>query len=214
METAEDFEFIIFKIPYLEISEPVILTFLKDKLNLKNNKKENIETKKEKIEQNFKRDKANNNILNINPSIDKTESNFKKKKLEEIKEEKGEEKKKELNLNKDDKSQKLNRAMNRIGRKNQSIVANSNIINSEEFQDLISNRSRGRSDTVNFGKSGKILDIAKKLELQMNKGDDNDDRNIEPKKNEISNNLITVISKQPIVKKKKKKSKINLEYED
>ena len=213
METAEDFEFIIFKIPYLEISEPIILTFLKDKLNLKNNKKENIETKKEKIEQNFKRDKSNN-IRNINPSIDKTELNFKKKKLEEIKEEKGEEKKKELNLNKDDKSQKLNRAMNRIGRKNQSIVANSNIINSEEFQDLISNRSRGRSDTVNFGKSGKILDIAKKLELQMNKGDDNDDRNIEPKKNEISNNLITVISKQPIVKKKKKKSKINLEYED
>ena len=55
METAEDFEFIIFKIPHLVISEHVMLTFLKDKLNLKNNKNENIEIKKEKIEQNFKK---------------------------------------------------------------------------------------------------------------------------------------------------------------
>ena len=104
--------------------------------------------------------------------------------------------------------------MNRIGRKNKSIETDSNIINSEKFQALPSMKSRGSSDSVNYGKSGKILDIAKKLELQMNKGDDNDNQNIEPKENEGSGGLITVISKQPIIKKKKKKSKINLEYEN
>ena len=73
-------------------------------------------------------------------------------------------------------------------------------------------RSRGRSDSVN-NESGKILDMAKKLELQMNKGDVNGNKN-EPKKNENSNNLIEVISKTPIIKKKKKKIRNNFEYEE
>ena len=235
METAEDFEYIIFKLINLEISEQIMLTFLKDKLNLSSNRTNNINKsnnreisnsnitsdykkipKKENSEQNFIINKSDN-IHNTNSNIDKSQLNLKEKKLEEIKEEKSDEKneeKKELNLKKDEKSEKINRAINRIRRKNQSIISDSNIINSEEFQDLRSTRTRVRSDTVNYGKSGKILNIAKKLELQMNKGDDNDNQNIEPKKNENQNsNLVGVISKQPIIKKKKKKSKINFEFE-
>ena len=202
METAEDFEYIIFKLINLEISEQIMLTFLKDKLNLSSNRTNNINKsnnreisnsnitsdykkipKKENSEQNFIINKSDN-IHNTNSNIDKSQLNLKEKKLEEIKEEKSDEKneeKKELNLKKDEKSEKINRAMNRIRRKNQSIISDSNIINSEEFQDLRSTRTRVRSDTVNYGKSGKILDIAKKLELQMNKGDDNDNQNIEQK---------------------------------
>ena len=38
METAEDFEYIIFKLINLEITEQIMLTFLKDKLNLSSNR--------------------------------------------------------------------------------------------------------------------------------------------------------------------------------
>ena len=91
-------------------------------------------------------------------------------------------------------------------------MPDSNLINSDEYLELQKCRAKGRSDTVRVGRSGRILDIAKKLEMQMNNNEDNANKKIETKKKENSN-LVEIISTQPIIKNKKKKKKINFEFD-
>ena len=91
-------------------------------------------------------------------------------------------------------------------------MPDSNLINSDEYLELQKYRAKGRSDTVRVGRSGRILDIAKKLEMQMNNNEDNANKKIEAKKKENSN-LVEIISTQPIIKNKKKKKKINFEFD-
>ena len=99
--------------------------------------------------------------------------------------------------------------MNRIKRKNQSKVE-SEILNLDSFQAIENIRQKGRSDTVRYTKSGKIMDIAKKLEMQMTKGEDTIEEKVEENKN---SNVFDIVSVQPIIKKKKK-NKIIFNYED
>ena len=221
------------KICNFVISEHIILSFLKKDIIQKNilkimkldffsfdsinniNKFKNIEISKinislhyqAKIENNNSENNKINNINNDNiliPNTDKIQLNNNEKNSKE--------KKEESNKN-SEKSDKVNRAINRIRRKNQSIVPDSNLINSDENQELQKYRAKGRSDTVRVGRSGRILDIAKKLEMQMNNNEDNVNKKIETKKNENSN-LVEIISTQPIIKNKKKKKKINFEFDN
>ena len=182
------------------------------------NKFKNIEASKNNISLYYKatipknnnsENNKNNNInndANLIPNTDKIQFNNNLKNSEEKKEESNKNDKNE------EKSEKFNRAINRIRRKNQSIMPDSNLINSDEYLELQKYRAKGRSDTVRVGRSGRILDIAKKLEMQMNNNEDNTNKKIEAKKKENSN-LVEIISTQPIIKNKKKKKKINFEFD-
>ena len=99
--------------------------------------------------------------------------------------------------------------MNRIKRKNQSKVE-SEILNSESLKEIANIRQKGRSDTVRYNKSGKIMDIAKKLEMEMTKGESPVKEKVEEHKNAT---VLDIVSVQPIIKKKKK-NKIIFNYED
>ena len=105
----------------------------------------------------------------------------------------------------------MNRAMDRIKRKNQSKVE-AELAKSESLQTIMKIHSKGRSETVRYAKSGKIMDIAKKLEMQMGKGDSENSNKIIENKDENSN-IVEIVSAQPIIKKKKK-NKIIFNYED
>ena len=119
--------------------------------------------------------------------------------------------KQELQQNKDLKSERMNRAMDRIKRKNQSKVE-ADLVKNESLQTIMKIHSKGRSETVRYAKSGKIMDIAKKLEMQMGKGDSENSNKIIENKDENSN-IVEIVSAQPIIKKKKK-NKIIFNYED
>ena len=119
--------------------------------------------------------------------------------------------KQELKQNKDLKSERMNRAMDRIKRKNQSKVE-ADLVKNESLQTIMKIHSKGRSETVRYAKSGKIMDIAKKLEMQMGKGDSENLNKIIENKDENSN-IVEIVSTQPIIKKKKK-NKIIFNYED
>ena len=121
------------------------------------------------------------------------------------------EEKQELKQNKNLKSERMNRAMDRIKRKNQSKVE-AELAKSESLQTIMKIHSKGRSETVRYAKSGKIMDIAKKLEMQMGKGDSENSNKIIENKDENSN-IVEIVSAQPIIKKKKK-NKIIFNYED
>ena len=101
--------------------------------------------------------------------------------------------------------------MNRIKRKNQSIIE-SELIKSESFRDNILFQNKGKSDIFKYSKSGKIMEIAKKLELQRAKEEKSIEENPEENKKENSN-IVDIITTAPIIKKKKKK-KINFDYDD
>ena len=223
------------KICNLAISRHIILSFLKKEKIIKENilkimkldtfsfnqiininKFKNLEISKSDIsleyktkiqEKNNSEYNTNNNTKNDNNKI----SNMTKTELNND-EKKSEEKKEELNT-KNEKLEKLNRAMNRIRRKNQSLISDSNQLNTEEYPEFQNYQTKRRFDTVRIGKSGKILDIAKKLEKQINKSEDNTNKNIETKKNENSN-MVEIISTQPVIKNKKKKKKINFVLDD
>ena len=118
----------------------------------------------------------------------------------------------DLTVKKSQKSERLNRAMNRIKRKNQSIIE-SELIKSESFRDNILFQNKGKSDIFKYSKSGKIMESAKKLELQKRA---KEEKSIEenPKENKKENsNIVDIITTAPIIKKKKKK-KINFDYDD
>jgi hypothetical protein len=119
--------------------------------------------------------------------------------------------KQELKQNNNLKSERMNRAMDRIRRKNQSKVE-AELAKSESLQTIMKIHSKGRSETVRYAKSGKIMDIAKKLEMQMGKGDSENSNKIIENKDENSN-IVEIVSAQPIIKKKKK-NKIIFNYED
>ena len=121
------------------------------------------------------------------------------------------EEKKESKQNNNLKSERMNRAMDRIKRKNQSKVE-ADLAKSESLQTIMKIHSKGRSETVRYAKSGKIMDIAKKLEMQMGKGDSENSNKIIENKDENSN-IVEIVSAQPIIKKKKK-NKIIFNYED
>ena len=116
----------------------------------------------------------------------------------------------DLTVKKSQKSERLNRAMNRIKRKNQSIIE-SELIKSESFRDNILFQNKGKSDTLKYSKSGRIMEIAKQLELQRAKEVKSIEENPEENKKENSN-IVDIITTAPIIKKKKKK-KINFDYD-
>ena len=93
--------------------------------------------------------------------------------------------------------------MNRIKKKNQ-IKNQSEKINSESFKEgeLILNKAR--TETTKYKKSGKIFDIAKKLEIQMTKEENIIDEKVDENKN---SNVLGIISMQPIIK-------INFNFDD
>ena len=156
---------------------------------------------KEDIKQ--KTDIKNQDILNnLNLNKENPSSIENNKKTEE---------KKESKQNNNLKSERMNRAMDRIRRKNQSKVE-AELAKSESLQTIMKIHSKGRSETVRYAKSGKIMDIAKKLEMQMGKGDSENSNKIIENKDENSN-IVEIVSAQPIIKKKKK-NKIIFNYED
>lgn len=137
--------------------------------------------------------------------------NLNKENQSNIENNKKTEEKQELKQNKNLKSERMNRAMDRIKRKNQSKVE-AELAKSESLQTIMKIHSKGRSETVRYAKSGKIMDIAKKLEMQMGKGDSENSNKIIENKDENSN-IVEIVSAQPIIKKKKK-NKIIFNYED
>ena len=137
--------------------------------------------------------------------------NLNKENQSNIENNKKTEEKQELKQNKNLKSERMNRAMDRIKRKNQSKVE-AELAKSESLQTIMKIHSKGRSETVRYAKSGKIMDIAKKLEMQMGKGDSENSNKIIENKDENSN-IVEIVSTQPIIKKKKK-NKIIFNYED
>ena len=137
--------------------------------------------------------------------------NLNKENQSNIENNKKTEEKKESKQNNNLKSERMNRAMDRIKRKNQSKVE-AELAKSESLQTIMKIHSKGRSETVRYAKSGKIMDIAKKLEMQMGKGDSENSNKIIENKDENSN-IVEIVSAQPIIKKKKK-NKIIFNYED
>ena len=99
--------------------------------------KPEIDNKKQEISNNL--NKSSNNETNA-ITTDKNTNNTK-----EIKPKENE----QLDIKKKDKSDRLNRAMNRIKRKNQSKVE-SEILNSESLKEIANIRQKGRSDTVRY----------------------------------------------------------------
>ena len=156
---------------------------------------------KEDIKQ--KTDIKNQDILN--------NLNLNKENQSNIENNKKTEEKKESKQNNNLKSERMNRAMDRIKRKNQS-KAEADLAKNESLQTIMKIHSKGRSETVRYAKSGKIMDIAKKLEMQMGKGDSENSNKIIENKDENSN-IVEIVSAQPIIKKKKK-NKIIFNYED
>ena len=137
--------------------------------------------------------------------------NLNKENQSNIENNKKTEEKQELKQNKNLKSERMNRAMDRIKRKNQSKVE-AELAKSESLQTIMKIHSKGRSETVRYAKSGKIMDIDKKLAMQMGKGDSENSNKIIENKDENSN-IVEIVSAQPIIKKKKK-NKIIFNYED
>ena len=192
------------KFKNIEISK-INISFDFNKKNKKDISKINkIETKEnnEKLQiPNKNQENLNNTKINTQNSVNIEINKFK---LEE---------KEELKAKKNEKSDKLSRAMNRIKKKNQSIVI-SNSGNSELSKSVCQIYTKGRSDTVRYAKSGKIMDIAKQLERQIGKGENEKEEKTKENKNENENtNIVDIISTQPIIKKKKR-NKINFIYDD
>lgn len=181
---------IINKFKNIKISKIISFTNKIIPSAIQNYKDNNINSKNENQ---IKNEEITNNLdLNNSKIIDKNINNNEK-----------------LDIQKKEKSERLNRAMNRIKKKNQ-IKNQSEKINSESFKEgeLILNKAR--SETTKYKKSGKIFDIAKKLEIQMTKEENIIDEKVDENKN---SNVLGIISMQPIIKKKKK-NKINFNFDD
>ena len=181
---------IINKFKNIKISKIISFTNKSIPSAIQNYKDNNINSKNENQ---IKNEEITNNLdLNNSKIIDKNINNNEK-----------------LDIQKKEKSERLNRAMNRIKKKNQ-IKNQSEKINSESFKEgeLILNKAR--SETTKYKKSGKIFDIAKKLEIQMTKEENIIDEKVDENKN---SNVLGIISMQPIIKKKKK-NKINFNFDD
>ena len=141
--------------------------------------------------------KNSNNQSNIN----NTDNNI-------IKNEIKPKEKEETTAKKNMASDRMNRAMNRLKRKNQSKVE-PDVINPDSFGEV----KRFRAETVSYKKSGKIMNIAKQLERQMTQQGNIIEETHEENKNESSKNILDVISTQPTIKKKKM-NKINFNYDE
>ena len=181
---------IINKFKNIKISKIISFTNKIIPSAIQNYKDNNINSKNENQ---IKNEEITNNLdLNNSKIIDKNINNNEK-----------------LDIQKKEKSERLNRAMNRIKKKNQ-IKNQSEKINSESFKEgeLILNKAS--SETTKYKKSGKIFDIAKKLEIQMTKEENIIDEKVDENKN---SNVLGIISMQPIIKKKKK-NKINFNFDD
>ena len=181
---------IINKFKNIKISKIISFTNKIIPSAIQNYKDNNINSKNENQ---IKNEEITNNLdLNNSKIIDKNINNNEK-----------------LDIQKKEKSERLNRAMNRIKKKNQ-IKNQSEKINSESFKEgeLILNKAR--TETTKYKKSGKIFDVAKKLEIQMTKEENIIDEKVDENKN---SNVLGIISMQPIIKKKKK-NKINFNFDD
>ena len=115
-----------------------------------------------------------------------------------VKSEQNEDKYLEEDFEKYNKSRRLTKAMDRIRKRTQTQGKNSRP-NFFQFQNKINNK-----ENYEYKQSGKIMEIAKKLERQMTKGEDNTENEIKEEENTNSNDILNIISKQKIIKKKKK----------
>ena len=115
-----------------------------------------------------------------------------------VKSEQNEDKYLEEDFEKYNKSRRLTKAMDRIRKRTQTQGKNSRP-NFFQFQNKINNK-----ENYEYKQSGKIMEIAKKLERQMTKGEDNTENEIKEEENTNSNDILNIISKQKIIKKKKR----------
>ena len=111
------------------------------------------------------------------------------------------------------KAERASRAMNRIRKKNQTVIDNNNEISNNIYNVLQNFENKGE---VKYRQSLRIMEIAKKLEKEITKQDENDkkEEEIQNDNNDDNNTkyrnscVIDLISLKPIDSKKKKKNKI------
>ena len=112
------------------------------------------------------------------------------------------------------KVERASRAMNRIRKKNQTVIDKNNEISNNIFNALQNLDNKGE---IKYRQSFKIMEIAKKLEKEITKQDENEKEN-EEKQNDNDNDnntkyrnssVIEIISLKPIDNKKKKKHRIS-----
>ena len=112
------------------------------------------------------------------------------------------------------KVERESRAMNRIRKKNQTVIDKNNEISNNIFNALQNLDNKGE---IKYRQSFKIMEIAKKLEKEITKQDENEKEN-EEKQNDNNNDnntkyrnssVIEIISLKPIDNKKKKKHRIS-----
>ena len=213
------------KFENIEISKDIImnvfienlkkgLSLKKEKIDIDNSLYEEIlETPKKEISKKSINRKINSSISNsLNSNISNSISSINTFDMKT-------EKKDNNNLNDEKFNKKIeraSRAMNRIKRKNQSQIENSNKIAPEIFNALQSFENKNTKGEVKYRQSLRIMEIAKYLEREITKQDINVNKEKEIGKNDnniktkyINSNIVDIISLKPIDNKKKKKNRIS-----
>ena len=213
------------KFENIEISKDIImnvfienlkkgLSLKKEKIDIDNSLYEEIlETPKKEISKKSINRKINSSISNsLNSNISNSISSINTFDMKT-------EKKDNNNLNDEKFNKKIeraSRAMNRIKRKNQSQIENSNKIAPEIFNALQSFENKNTKGEVKYRQSLRIMEIAKYLERETTKQDINVNKEKEIGKNDnniktkyINSNIVDIISLKPIDNKKKKKNRIS-----
>ena len=168
--------------------------------SLKCKKQQTIHQNIQQIQENKSINNKLNNpkIENKNPNPPINLNNNNNMPTSNVKSEQNEDKYLEEDFEKYNKSRRLTKAMDRIRKRTQTQGKNSRP-NYFQFQNKINNK-----ENYEYKQSGKIMEIAKKLERQMTKGEDNTENEIKEEENTNSNDILNIISKQKIIKKKKK----------
>ena len=168
--------------------------------SLKCKKQQTIHQNIQQIQENKSINNTLNNpkIENKNPNPPINLNNNNNMPTSNVKSEQNEDKYLEEDFEKYNKSRRLTKAMDRIRKRTQTQGKNSRP-NFFQFQNKINNK-----ENYEYKQSGKIMEIAKKLERQMTKGEDNTENEIKEEENTNSNDILNIISKQKIIKKKKK----------
>ena len=102
--------------------------------------------------------------------------------------------------------------MNRIRKKNQTVVDNNNEISNNIFNVLQNFENKDSKGEVKYRQSLRIMEIAKRLEKEITKQDENEKKDEEKQNNNNNDNntkyrnscVIDLISLKPIDSKKKK----------
>ena len=179
------------------------LSLKKEKIDIDNSLYEEIlETPKKEISKKSINRKLNSSISNsLNSNISNSISSINTFDMKT-------EKKDNNNLNDEKFNKKIeraSRAMNRIKRKNQSQIENSNKIAPEIFNALQSFENKNTKGEVKYRQSLRIMEIAKYLEREITKQDINENKEKEIGKNDnnkktkyINSNIVDIISLKPI----------------